>query len=211
MVFQRRLRRHANYSCPLGGPAITRTAYFIAPIARVRDPAGLRARGDTRKLAAIAVSPVIAIAITAAAPARIFELAPALFCLAAVFTVAADFLFEFLFGLVDAPGASIVAVARLHRRGTAKQQEPAQRCREKRSPSKRSLMQFRTSGVQTSARDLGPGWSDSLPATSTDVKAACEGCTGWRVWAIPKGIWLMQTCSNAGRTMVPAVGLEPTT
>jgi len=119
----------------------------------------LRACGETRKLAAIAVSPVIAIAvaITAAAPARIFELAPALFRLAAVFTVAADFLFEFLFGLVDAPGASIVAVARLHGRGTAKQQEPAERCREKRSPPKRSLMQIRTSRIQTPARDLGPG------------------------------------------------------
>ena len=132
-------------------------ADFIAPIARVQDPAGLRARGDTRKLAAIAVSPVIAIAITAAAPARIFELAPALFCLAAVFTVAADFLFEFLFGLVDAPGASIVAVARLHGRGTAKQQEPAQRCREKRSPSQRSLAQIHTSRVQTPAHDPGLG------------------------------------------------------
>jgi len=119
----------------------------------------LRARGGTRKLAAVAVSPVVAIAvaITAAAPARIFELAPALFRLAAVFTVAADFLFEFLFGLVDAPGAFIIAVARLHRRGTAKQQEPAQRCREERSLSKRSLTQIRTSGVQTPARNLGPG------------------------------------------------------
>jgi len=130
-------------------------ANFIAPIARLQEPASLRARGDTRKLAAIAISPVIAI--TAATPARIFELAPALFCLAAVFTVATDFLFEFLFGLVDAPGASIVAVARLHGRGTAKQQEPAQRCREKRSPSQRSLMQTRTSRVQTPAHDLGPG------------------------------------------------------
>jgi len=119
----------------------------------------LRARGDARQLAAIAVSPVIAIAvaITAAAPARIFELAPALFRLAAVFTVAADFLFEFLFGLVDAPGAFIVAVARLHRRGTAKQQEPAQRYREKRGPPKRSVTQIRTSRVQTPARNLGPG------------------------------------------------------
>jgi hypothetical protein len=118
---------------------------------------GLARPLDTRKLAAIAVSPVIAIAITAAAPARIFELAPALFRLAAVFTVAADFLFEFLFGLVDALGAFIVAVARLHGRGTAKQQEPAQRCREKRGPSKHSLTQIRTSRVQTPARDLGSG------------------------------------------------------
>jgi len=120
----------------------------------------LRARGDARQLAAIAVSPVIAIAvaITAAAPARIFKLAPTLFRLAAVFTVAVDFLFEFLFGLVDALGASIVAVARLHGRGTAKEQEPAQRCREKRGPSKRSVTQIRTSRVQTPARDPGPGF-----------------------------------------------------
>jgi len=151
VVFQRRLRRHDALTIHAhrrpGDYKDGVKANFIAPIARLQEPAGLRARGDTRKLAAIAVSPVIAIAITAAAPASIFELAPALFRLAAVFTVAADFLFEFLFGLVDALGAFIVAVARLRGRGAAKQQEPAQRCREKRGPSKRSVTQIRTSRV----------------------------------------------------------------
>lgn len=111
--------------------------------------------GDTHKLAVVAVvvpmavvvsvaaPPVIAVvvAVAAAALARLFQLVSALLRLAAVLAVALDLPLEFRFGLADALDAFVVPVARLRGRGTAEQQEPAQRRREQRGLPKSYLTQ----------------------------------------------------------------------
>ncbi len=78
----------------------------------------------------------VAIAVVIAAPrASLLELTAALFGLAAALAVAGNFLAQVGFGFVDARGALVVPVARMSKRGTAEQQESAERHREQRGSS----------------------------------------------------------------------------